>query len=250
MRPEHVQTRPVAHDTSKHQLDHAVRLRDRSVVLLAALSGATDAVGLMALGGAFTSVMTGNLVLVGVSIGIADATFLAITLAAIVGYVVGVWVGAKVAGEPQADDPIWPRAVTIALMVEATLFAIFAIGWWSLGSMPEGTWFIPLVAIASMALGVQSSAIIRFGVSGLSTTYMTGTLTTIVTRIAAHHPLSSVGRSAALLVGLVVGAAVAGLLHEKVPVLIPVLQLGLIGTSLAIAVTVQRVARQAASNVD
>lgn len=47
----------------------AGRHRDILVVVLAATTGATDAMSFLGLGGVFTSVMTANLVLLGVSAG-------------------------------------------------------------------------------------------------------------------------------------------------------------------------------------
>jgi uncharacterized membrane protein YoaK (UPF0700 family) len=219
---------PAESDDDRHAA--ATRARDRFVVLLAALSGVTDAIGLIALGGSFTSVMTGNMVLVGVAIGTGDASALGLTLAAIGGYVTGVFVGARVAGEYRSGDIPWPRAVTRALLVELAAFAVFAAAWWSRGGAPPESWFGPLLAVNALALGVQSSAILRFGVSGLSTTYMTGTLTSVITRLAARHPLTSLGRSGAVLAGLICGAAAGGLLFTLAPLGVPALQLGLIGT--------------------
>jgi uncharacterized membrane protein YoaK (UPF0700 family) len=207
----------------------AARARDRFVVLLAALSGATDAIGLIALGGAFTSVMTGNMVLIGAAAGTGDTSVLGLTLAAVGGYVVGVYVGARVAGEPQPGQSPWPAAVTRALIVELAAFAVFAAAWWSQGGTPPESWFGPLLAVNALALGVQSSAILRFGVSGLSTTYMTGTLTTVITRLAARHPLTSVRTSGVVLAGLIGGAAAAGLIFTVAPIGVPALQLVLIG---------------------
>lgn len=210
------------------------------MVLLAALSGATDAIGLIALGGSFTSVMTGNMVLVGVAIGSKDASALGLTLVAIGGYVLGVFVGARVAGEPRPDDSPWPAAVTRALLVEFAAFVVFAIAWWALSGAPPEAWLAPLLALNAVALGVQSSAIIRFGVSGLSTTYMTGTLTAVITRLAARHPLNSVGRSGAVLAGLIAGAAAGGVVYVAAPLAVPALQLGLIGTVVAGALRLTR----------
>jgi uncharacterized membrane protein YoaK (UPF0700 family) len=230
-----------AADAADHHA-HAVqgRARDRLVVLLAALCGATDAVGLIALGGSFTSVMTGNMVLVGVAIGSKDASALGLTLAAIGGYVLGVFVGGRVAGEPRPGDPPWPPAVTRALLVELAAFALFAVAWWALSGAPPEPWLAPLLALNAVALGVQSSAIIRFGVSGLSTTYMTGTLTAVITRLAARHPLNSIGRSGAVLAGLIGGAAAGAVVYVAAPLAVPALQLGLIGTVLAGALRAAR----------
>jgi uncharacterized membrane protein YoaK (UPF0700 family) len=212
------------------------RARGRAVLLLAALSGATDAIGLIALGGAFTSVMTGNLVLVGVAAGTADASALGLTAAAIGGYMAGVYVGARAAGEPQPGQGPWPHRVNRALFVELAALALFAAAWWSLGSGPASGWFAPLIAVNALALGVQSSAILRFGVSGLSTTYMTGTLTSMITRLAARHPLTSVRTSGALLAALIAGAGAAGLLVSVAPAGVPALQLVLIGAVVAVGV--------------
>jgi len=204
------------------------------VVLLATLSGATDAIGLLALGGSFTSVMTGNMVFLGVAVGTRHAAALGFTLAAIGGYVVGVLTGARVAGEPQQGDSIWPRQVTRGLLLELACFAVSAAVWWAEGSEPPRALFAALLAINAAALGIQSSVIIRFGVSGLSATYMTGTLTTMLARIAGRHPLSSVGRSGALLAGLICGAAAGGLVYAQARSLVPALQLVLLLGAIAI----------------
>lgn len=206
--------------------------RDRLVVLLAMLSGVTDAIGFVGLGSAFTSVMTGNMVLIGVAVGSGDRTALALTLAAIAGYVVGVGIGTRVAGEPTPGDDPWPPAVSRALLVELALLTACAGGWWMHGGHPPETWFSVLLATNSMALGVQSSAILRFGVSGLSTTYLTGTLTTLVTRLATGKPRNTVGHPARLLAGLILGAALGAAAVTHWPMLAPALQLGLLGAVL------------------
>lgn len=204
--------------------------------MLAALSGTTDAIGLLALGGSFTSVMTGNMVFLGEAVGTRQAAALGLTLTAIGGYVVGVLAGARVAGEPQQGDLIWPRQVTRGLLLELACFAVFAAVWWAEGGHPPRGLFAPLLAINAAALGIQSSVIMRFGVSGLSATYMTGTLTTMLVRIAGRHPLSSVGRSGALLAGLICGAAAGGLVYTEARWLVPALQLVLLLGAIAIGV--------------
>ena len=212
----------------------AARDRDRAVIFLAALSGATDAAGLLALGGSFTSVMTGNMVFLGIAVGTRAAAELGFTLAAIGGYVVGVLAGARVAGEPQSGDSTWPRPVTRGLLLELVCFAMFAAVWWAEGGHPPRAWFPALLVLNAAALGIQSSVIIRFGVSGLSTTYMTGTLTTMLSRIAGRHPLASVGRPGALLASLICGAALGGLAYAQARILVPGLQLVLLLGAIAI----------------
>jgi len=211
------------------------RRRNALVLLLALVSGATDATGFLALGGAFTSVMTGNLVLVGVAVGSADASLVGLVLAAVAGYVAGAALGTRVAGTPQDGDDTWPPAVSRALAVELALFVAFAVAWWLLGSDPSTAWGAPLLALTAAALGIQSSAILRFGVSGLSTTYLTGTLTTVVVRLVSRQPLQTVRHSAALLAALVGGAVAGAALVTTRPAAAPVVQLVLLGAVLAAA---------------
>ena len=215
-------------------------LRDRLVVVLALVSGATDATGFLALGGAFASVMTGNMVLVGVAVGSGDRSLASLLLCAIGGYVAGAAVGARVAGSPQESDPLWPRAVSCALVVELMLFTGFAVAWWAPGTAPRESWAAGLLGLTALALGIQSSAIQRFGVPGLSTTYLTGTLTTVVIRLVSRQPLRTVRHSVSILLGLVVGAAVAAALVTLAPWSAPVLQVLLLTV---VIVTAQRSTR-------
>ncbi|NPC96836.1 YoaK family protein [Nocardioides sp. zg-DK7169] len=212
-----------------------VRQRARLVVVLAITSGATDAIGFLALGSAFTSVMTGNMVLLGVGAADRDLQAVGLVSVAIASFMLGAAVGARTAGEARDDDTVWPRAVTIALAVELVLFAVFAAWWWAEGSAPGERVFLPMLALNAAALGLQSSAIQRFGVSGLSTTYLTGTLTTVVIRLTQGKGLRTVGHSLLILAGLVTGAAIATALLELAPAAVPALQLVSVGGVLAVA---------------
>lgn len=195
---------------------------------LAALSGATDAISFLALGGAFTSVMTGNLVLVGVAIGSPDVARLGAVALALTAYVAGVALGARVAGRPQDGDGVWPPAINVALLLELGLVAAYAVGWWSLGSDPDDVWALPLLALCASALGIQASAILRLGVSGLSSTYLTGTLTTLVAGFASDRHPRGFARSAQILAGLVAGATAGAALVSLARPAAPALQLAVL----------------------
>jgi uncharacterized membrane protein YoaK (UPF0700 family) len=207
------------------------------LVLLAVNSGATDAIGFVSLGGAFTSVMTGNMVLIGLSAAKADGAVALRSALAIVLFMAGCVIGSRVAGQPAEGDPLWPRQVTRALWVELAAFAVYAVGWWLSGSHPAGNTQLVLLGANAVALGVQSSAVLRFGVSGLSTTYMTGTLTTMMAALAAGRHPRKVLPSAEIIAGLIVGAAGATLLAIYVPVIAPLLQLVVVLVVIAVAST-------------
>ena len=64
---------------------------------------------------------------------------------------------------------------------------------------------------------MQSSAIQRFGVSGLSSTYLTGTLTSLIAGVAARSPWASLRPKVQVLLALMVGAAVGALVALHLP---------------------------------
>lgn len=216
----------------------AVRLRQSLVVSLAVVSGATDAIGLLALGGAFTSVMTGNMVLLGVAASSGNGARAASSGFAILAFCAGAALGARLAGTPAKDDPIWPRAVTVGLAAELVFMAAYAVGWWVTGGAPGPGVALALLLCTAVALGIQSSTVQRFGVSGMSTTYLTGTLTTVVIRLATGRGVREVWHSIEILLGLVAGAAAGTGLVLLAPLLAPVLQLAVLGAVVVTAVTV------------
>jgi uncharacterized membrane protein YoaK (UPF0700 family) len=218
----------------------SARLRQWLVVVLAVVSGATDAIGLVALGGAFTSVMTGNLVILGVSASTADGALAIASGGAIVAFCIGVWLGARLAGGARPGDRVWPQAVSLGLAVELVLLTGYAIGWWISGGEPGTVLTQVLLFTMAGALGIQSSTVQRFGVNGLSTTYLTGTLTTVVMKLAGGKGLREVAGSLQILLGLIVGAAAGAGLIELAPVLAPVLQIGCLAAVLVVATVVTR----------
>jgi uncharacterized membrane protein YoaK (UPF0700 family) len=225
--------------------DHlaACRLRDAAALTLAVTSGATDAISFLALGGAFTSVMTGNLVLLGVSLGYTDSGLSRQIGAAVVGYIAGCAIGARITGTPVHGEPVWPTAVTRGLAVEAVLFVMYAAGWWAVGGRPGGAAEAGLLGLSALALGIQSASVRRFGVTGLSTTYLTGTLTTLVIRLASGGRFRNVARNLLLLLALLAGAAVAAaLLALHAFALVPLVQL--IPLGMVVVVALAAVARQ------
>jgi uncharacterized membrane protein YoaK (UPF0700 family) len=121
------------------------------------------------------------------------------------------------------------------LFVEAGALAAYAIAWWASGSHPSPWLALCLLVINAFALGIQSSAVLRFGVPGLSTTYLTGTLTTLVHRLVSGHRLRELEHSVFLLTALVTGAAAAALLLRYAPAAAPVLQLAALALVLGLA---------------
>ncbi len=193
------------------------------MVALTFVTGCGDATGFMALGGAFSSVMTGNMVLLGLSAGAHDVTLAVNSGSAIISYIVGVLIGARVAGVHQPGDGVWPRTVSRALSIELGVLLVFLGIWEASRNDPSTDVKLIMLVVLAAALGIQSSAVQRFGVPGLSSTYLTGTLTTLIAGAAARHPRRSLLPSFQILLTLVIGAAVGTIVIKNLPWLSPVL---------------------------
>jgi uncharacterized membrane protein YoaK (UPF0700 family) len=157
-----------------------------SLVLLAAASGAVDALAFTALGTVFAGVMTGNLVLLGVSAGRGEGADVAAPLLALAGYALGAAVAALVCrGVPREGrgDGGWPGRVLACLAGQAVVLGCVAVAGAALDGRPTGAWRYVLLAAAALAMGGQSGAMVAAGSGAAPTTYFTGTLTTLVTGV-------------------------------------------------------------------
>ena len=195
-------------------------MRDVLLVVLAVTTGATDATAFERLGHAFASVITGNLILLGVSAVARGGTQALFAACALGGYVLGVFISAP---RRQHDRPVWPRGASVALGFDLALLVAFAVGWEIVGGHPGRLMQVVLLTTAAGAMGVQSSAVRRLG--QLSTTYLTSTLTGIVESIAVRRWSQSHSRGLAIIAAAVGGAAAATALILYASVWLPALQL-------------------------
>jgi uncharacterized membrane protein YoaK (UPF0700 family) len=218
----------------------ALVTRTNLLILLTIVTGATDATAFVRLGNVFTSVMTGNMVLLGLAIGKGDLSPAVHVAFALLAYVCGAMLGGRIAGHPREGDGPWPRHLTRALLVELGLFSAFAIAWEIKGGLVTGALQVTLLMVCAIALGIQSSAVLRLGLSGLSTTYLTGTLTNVVHAVAHGKFGRDTFRSAAVLGALISGAALGGVLAVHAPTWAPIPQLILLSTVIVCGIGLAR----------
>ncbi|WP_372344873.1 YoaK family protein [Streptomyces sp. KL116D] len=154
-----------------------------SLLLLAGASGAVDALAFTALGTVFAGVMTGNLVLLGISAGRGFWNDVGAPLLALGGYAVGAALAALVCRGVRRDDGrgVWPGRVVGCLAAQTVLLGFVAVTGGVLGGEPSGAWRDVLLVVAAVAMGGQSAAMVAAGTGAAPTTYFTGTLTTLVT---------------------------------------------------------------------
>jgi uncharacterized membrane protein YoaK (UPF0700 family) len=222
-----------------------VRVITAVAVLLTFASGASDVAGFTRLGNVFTSVMTGNIALFGLSLARESVSLAAHTGTAVASYIAGVAVGTAIsqhrgeradgtaavppgapdAGEPTRGEPAgghWPRRTTPMLAAELLLFAGVLAGWEATGARPAHAGQYVILALAACGMGIQSAAVNRMGLRHMSTTYLTGTLTGLVSAIVRRD--GAVGsRRPAVLGGLVAGAVLAGVLLATAAWAVPLL---------------------------
>jgi uncharacterized membrane protein YoaK (UPF0700 family) len=209
-------------------------------IALTFVSGANDVASFTRLGDVFTSVMTGNIVLLGLSLAERSVSLASHTVVSIAGYIAGVaggtWVShgfkAHGGGRPADEDggqarvSVLPGHVSWALFAELVLLAGFTVGWEVTGSQPAGWAQFVLLAVLAAAMGVQSSAVNEMGLAAVSTTFLTGTLTGLVSSLVSPgKEMPHGGRRFGVLIGLAAGAGLCGLLLATAAAAVPVLPL-------------------------
>lgn len=203
------------------------------LVLLSFASGCMDVLSYLELGQVFTSAMTGNSVLLGLSIGQGNVSALSRNATALLGFLIGLLLGA-VALRMHHGKSGRSQVITRALILETILLVGFA-GLWQVGNGPSSSeWLLySLIALSAVAMGLQSSIAHHIGVPGMSTTYFTGTLTNIVNgatsliwnrkpSIATRHPRERTRWQAAAFIAYVFAAIITGVL-EGHPLIAPML---------------------------
>jgi uncharacterized membrane protein YoaK (UPF0700 family) len=212
-----------------------------AAIVLTIGTGGTDVTSFTRLGGVFTSVMTANMVLLGLAVATTSGLLAAHTALSLAGYVLGVTIGGRVVAprpppggdeETRGDDgpgggvgprggagpgdrvaaraQAWPASVTVAFGLELVLLAGLTAGWELTGGHPAGAGQYVLLAVAAAAMGLQSAAVRALGAGSFSTTYVTGQLTEIVMGLVtpgkpAWPGWHRVGPLPALLTGALLG---------------------------------------------
>jgi uncharacterized membrane protein YoaK (UPF0700 family) len=223
------------------------------VGLLTFTSGCVDVVTLMAVGGAFTSVITGNLIFIGRAIGTSSLEPALHAIMAVAGYVAGVAAGSRLRQFAEARLPsrapgpvtpgavtsgivasgpraAWPPSSTLVLAVESAMLVALNVAWIGYGADPPAAATDLMLTAAALALGLQGAA--ARGIAGNpSTTYMTGALTTLIEALSTGGRRAADLASVTGLIALVVGAACSALLVEharQVALVLPLVSLLLV----------------------
>ena len=210
-------------------------------IALTFASGANDVAAFTRLGAVFTSVMTGNIVFFGLAVAERSVSLASHTAVAIAGYIAGVavatWVSYGVKKRSAAGGAaVLPGHVRWALLAELLLLAGGAIGWEITDARPRGWASFLLLAVAAGAMGMQSAAVNEMGFSNFSTTFLTGTLTWLISSVTRPGgDAAGGGRRLSALIALAAGACLSGLLVLYAVRVVPVLALVGVATGLVLS---------------
>src|SRR5579864_537040 len=133
-------------------MDSYLTPRRRTILLFTWAAGCVDAIVYMA-GHVFTANMTGNAVLLGISLGTNLSMAAVRSLIALITFILGVLAGAVLVGEKGHGIP-W-KGVRIAVMVEMVVMAMFA-GVFFLPFPLTMEWMVEaLIVLSAFAMGLQ-----------------------------------------------------------------------------------------------
>jgi uncharacterized membrane protein YoaK (UPF0700 family) len=195
--PMSTTTLPAAPTISRHTF---------GLSLLAACTGAGNVVSVTMLGGAVSSVITGNLVVSTSDLASERLSLIAAPAIAIVFFLLGtaLWSAAL------RDAPaVFARSHRRGLRVETMVLALIPVGLAVVGGHPGRELSLTLLAAAALAMGAQSAVCLR---GGIATTLMTGSVAAAVHDLAIGAPTSATFGTLRRVVALVGGAAAAALL--------------------------------------
>jgi uncharacterized membrane protein YoaK (UPF0700 family) len=206
-----------------------VRLRELLLIGLTFAAGCVDAISYLALGRVFTANMTGNILLLGLAVAQSMGAQTERSGVALAAFAAGVAIAANV-GRPRGQQEVWPVRVTLALAVEVVLLVGFAAAWWSFQGRPAAVGVLGLVALCGLAMGMQSMIARQLAVRGVSTTFVTGTLTTLVSDLGTlTGPPGGWSLNAGVLAALLLGAVIGGIAEVHAPSVAAVLPAVIVG---------------------
>jgi uncharacterized membrane protein YoaK (UPF0700 family) len=205
----------------------------RLLVVLAAAAGSVDVMALSRLGGPFASVITGNLIQLGRAVVTSNGQLAASTSTSIASYALGVAIGTVML---RGSLPGWRLRTCVVALVELLLLVGVLVGWEFTSGFPRTGQAILLLALAAVAMGMQSAATLSTGVPEASTTYMTGTFTSFMRAVATDpHLIVPAGAGIARLLSLLAGAVIGALILKFAPSWTPVFPVVLIAGTVVLA---------------
>lgn len=230
-----------------------------TVLLFTWTAGSVDAITYLR-AHVFTANMTGNSVLLALAVGQREGAAVARASTALVAFIIGVLLGAIVAGE-SGDRVRTFAAVRREVFFETAALALFAIVCVRPPTASIHAAGVLVIFTSGVAMGMQSAAVKRLSLPGVATTYITGTITSLFSGVvhywrtresrathasgedASGHATQpsmrhSVGLQAQVYLAYTLAALACGVMHNYWPsvvAILPVLAIASIGVYMLVA---------------
>ncbi|MDT5012653.1 MAG: hypothetical protein QOH57_4270, partial [Mycobacterium sp.] len=201
------------------------RLRDVLLIALTVASGAVDAISYFGLGRTFSAFMSGNIVFLAFDIANLRATAVLPVVVALCVFGAGAYLGHRIWTLRSHESGLWTPTVSVLLVLVASAETGFLALWAETARQPSTLIAAILLALFSLAMGIQTAAVRSLGVQGVFTTAATFTLVALAGVFAGARPNAEMPRLIGVLVGLVLGAVCGGLLFLHARSYAPILPL-------------------------
>ncbi|MGN6195691.1 MAG: YoaK family protein [Ginsengibacter sp.] len=149
---------------------------DIMLILLACVAGSIDVMSYYRLDHVFTANMTGNTILLGLSIGQGKLANSLHSLAALAGFITGAFIGAMIV---ENTKKAWSYYIILSLSFELLIIFILALIWFEESNPLDTTILYISILLSAIAMGMQSATVRHLNIPGVVTTFITGTITSI-----------------------------------------------------------------------
>lgn len=149
---------------------------DIMLILMASVAGSIDVMSYYKLGHVFTANMTGNTILLGLSVGQGKLTSSLHSLTALGGFFAGAIIGAFIV---QNTKKGWSHYITLSIAIETLIILMLVFIWFSGEEIINNYLLYTSISLSAIAMGIQSATIKHLNIPGVVTTFITGTITSI-----------------------------------------------------------------------
>jgi len=146
------------------------------LILLASVAGSVDVMSYYRLDHVFTANMTGNTILLGLSIGQGRLSNSIHSLVALAGFFTGALIGALIV---ENTKKAWSYYINLSLSIECFIIFILALIWFEESNPLHNTILYISILLSAVAMGMQSATVRHLNIPGVVTTFITGTITSI-----------------------------------------------------------------------
>jgi uncharacterized membrane protein YoaK (UPF0700 family) len=146
------------------------------LVLLACVAGSVDVMSYYRLGNVFTANMTGNTILLGLSIGQGNVASSLQRIAALLGFFSGALIGAYIIENTKKG---WSHYITLSVAIETLIIFVLVVIWIKEEKTTNNYVLYVSIILAGISMGIQSATIRHLNIPGIITTFLTGTITSI-----------------------------------------------------------------------